>query len=841
MNRTENWNRNPDEALDLLLGEIRADEPAREVMEAARARSWAHLQQAAAALPIENCSGFQALFPSYKDGTLTPARRMLVEDHLHECVACRRAFEASKVVAMPAAGAGTPARHTAHKAWMPSRWAIAAMLTIGVGIGSWSVWQGRGSAPSGSRARVLTADGTLYRVEGNQLTPVSTGSEIGEGVILRTAGGSHATVRLIDGSTLEVGDRAEFSVAATRRDTTVRLDRGQIIVQAAKRSSGHLYVLSGDSRVAVTGTIFSVNRGVAGARVSVVEGEVHVEHGGANDVLHAGDQVTTHPSIAKTTVADDIQWSRNYDQYLALLKQFVQIKGKLAEVQMPGLRYSSRLLDNVPEGTSIIVSLPNLSSAIRDFQRIVTEQAAQSPELQTWMKTQMPQFEKITSQLSDVGDYIGDEILFASQSCSGFCGVAIAEVNRPGLKEYLDAQLAKLGPDANLHLNVRFAGNKVIIGEQQQFIAAAEQGHSNFINSDFGRTVSDVYTHGAGMFVAADLESIFRNKHDRPEQASLLGFNNVRHLIAEQKTVGGKSQYSAVVAFRGERQGAASWLAAPGSMGSLDFVSPDAQFAAAFVVKQPAEMLGDMLRITQGTDIHQADFEKTFGVSLQQLASYLGGEITVAIDGPLVPVPAWKLVAEVKDAQGLQSALTKLVEVANQSLRQANQPELAIRQEVVNGRTYYSLRSPFAQIPMNIYYTWADGYLLAGPNRIQLDRALRDRAAGVTLSRSQDFRKLLPQNQRANMSGIVYQNASDVLQVLQQAASPEQKQAAAQISNSLDSTLVCLYGDNDRIELSTQGGPANLILQGIAGRLLSGNTATARIPEHRRAWARMGK
>ena len=40
-------------------------------------------------------------------------------------------------------------------------------------------------------------------------------------------------------------------------------------------------------------------------------------------------------------------------------------------------------------------------------------------------------------------------------------------------------------------------------------MAAAEQGHSNFIKSDFGHTVSRVYSHGAGMFVAADLESIF--------------------------------------------------------------------------------------------------------------------------------------------------------------------------------------------------------------------------------------------------------------------------------------------------------------------------------------------
>src|SRR4051812_23499501 len=185
MNRTGIGNREPDEApdeaLDVLLGEIRADEPAPGVIEAARARTWVHLQQAVAAMPIESCAGFQALFPAYKDGTLTAARRMLVEDHLHECVACRRALEASKVVTMrpPAA---TPAHTAPRTTWMRSKWAIAAMLAVGVGIGSWSVWQGFGSAPSGSRARILTADGTVYRVEGNQLTPVSAGSEIGEGV-----------------------------------------------------------------------------------------------------------------------------------------------------------------------------------------------------------------------------------------------------------------------------------------------------------------------------------------------------------------------------------------------------------------------------------------------------------------------------------------------------------------------------------------------------------------------------------------------------------------------------------------------------------------------------------
>ncbi|MBC8166711.1 MAG: FecR domain-containing protein, partial [Bryobacteraceae bacterium] len=336
-----------DDLLDTLISEVRAEEPDSGAVEQAGRRVWARIAaEATSPAPMEsivNCAGFQELFADYKAGTLNPARRMLVEDHLHECVTCRKLLHATasqpKVMVMPKRSASSS----------PARWAVAATLLIGVGFGSWYTWNNFGPAPSGSRARVLASEGAVYRLEGNSLMPVSTGADLNERDVMRTAAGGHVSLRLIDGSTIEVGERAEFHVSATRRDTTLHLDRGQLIVQAAKRRTGHLYVTSPDSRVAVTGTVFSVNRGIAGSRVSVVEGEVHVEHGAEKNVLRAGDQVSTHPSMSKTSVLDDIAWSRNYDQYLVLLKQFVAIKGKLSQVHMPGLRYGSRLIGSVPE------------------------------------------------------------------------------------------------------------------------------------------------------------------------------------------------------------------------------------------------------------------------------------------------------------------------------------------------------------------------------------------------------------------------------------------------------------------------------------------------------------
>src|SRR4029077_1029011 len=109
------------------------------------------------------------------------------------------------------------------------------------------------------------------------------------------------------------------SVTRAWKGTTIHLDGGQVIVQAARQRSGRLYVATDDGLVSVKGTIFSVNHGTKGSRVAVIEGVVRADFVGNTSDLRAGDEATSSPSVSKVPIPDEIAWSKNSAKYLALL------------------------------------------------------------------------------------------------------------------------------------------------------------------------------------------------------------------------------------------------------------------------------------------------------------------------------------------------------------------------------------------------------------------------------------------------------------------------------------------------------------------------------------------
>ena len=256
------------------------------------------------------------------------------------------------------------------KPW-PTAWAMAASLAIAAtGLFLYKAyWQ----IPTGVRAEVQSIDGSASLITDSGDRLLMAGAQLQEGDELRTSGASRAVIRLSDGSTVEMNERSEVSIGARGRNMTVALDHGALIVRAAQRRlQGHLYVKTDDCRVAVTGTVFSVNAGIKGSRVAVLQGSVDVSHAGANAIagVHAGDEYTTNRSLAPEPVSEQVAWSQNRDQYIELLAQLSGLEHKIEKIPLPQARYGSDLLDRMPADTQLYVSIPNLGDWVTQAKGI---------------------------------------------------------------------------------------------------------------------------------------------------------------------------------------------------------------------------------------------------------------------------------------------------------------------------------------------------------------------------------------------------------------------------------------------------------------------------------------
>ena len=864
----------PNFMLDKAIAAVRDDQPEPQVVQTATANAWQRISQAVGAeatvLPlnrIEGCEDVLRLLPDFEAHRLTPARAMLVADHLRECAACRVHAKLDKtsesVLPWRADSVLRPRR------WSFGQYALAASLVIaavvGIGIGSSGLL-----APSGYRASLESANGNLFRVDASGEHRAQPGEQFSEGEVVRTAAGSHAVLHLRDGSRVEMSGRSELYVSVGWRDTTLHLNRGIVIVQAAKRTSGHLYVKTADARVAVTGTIFSVNSGIKGSRVSVIEGTVQVAQAAGDSVLQAGEQVTTSASVGEVPIRDEIAWSQDRDKYFALLAQFSIFTKKLENIKLPDLRYQSNLLRIVPDGTVFYAGIPNYGDALAQANQLFQQQLAQSDVLREWWLQQGPgqahngpSFDEVIDTIHTASQYLGNEIVVA-----GLCGpgkrggiLVASQIAKSGLREFLAAQIQQHGANTNVQLLSAkdLAGVSATSGRDlyvlitPDFVAASpdlamlrDANHrwsqsnvqSGFALTDFGQRIASEYSSGAGLLIAADLAQMARNhevemRADRHEGfLESSGFANARYLVVERKDIGSKASNTAELSFNGGRTGIASWLAAPAPIGALDFITPNAAAVGAIVSKSPALMLDDIVQLASTGNRHGADElakrQAELNLDLRNdLAASLGGEAALALDGPILPTPSWKLIVEVYDPNRLQYSISKLVEAVNRETARNNRPGLTLDQQQVDGKAFYTVRSADPVVQVEVHYTFSNGYLIAGPSQGLVQEAIHTRSKGDSISHSDKFRALFPVDQHANVSGLIYQNLAPVLGPIANQVSAAQLQALQTIVQNSEPSVIAAYGDENQIELASTSKSLGIDLKALTissllGQLKSG-------------------
>lgn len=835
---------------------LRADVPDAEKMNAS-------MQQMANKLGIEvredavqSCEGMREMLNGYRAGTLTEARRLLVEAHLHECGTClRRLHEERAAVDWSAPPIAVSTPHNA-RGWA---WGMAfATVLLLAGVFAYRAYW---LVPPGVRAEVQSVQGQAYVLSASGSRLAGAGAALYEGDQLRTSGDSHAVVRLADGSTVQINQRSTLGVGARGKDMTVALNHGAVIVEAAHRKSGHLYVQTPDCRVGVTGTIFSVDAGLKGSRVGVLQGSVQVAHAGVKSMLQSGQQFASNDNLAPEPLEQQFSWSPDRQKFIGIMAQLANIQHEISKIPFPEPRSSRDLLPRMPANTQLYVSIPNLGEFLSEANTVFQEQLSQSPELQQWWsrgsKHNGNDLNEAVAKIRDISDYLGDEVVVAGVSNGTRPEAAIiADVQRSGLKDELEQQFSK--PDGGLTVldqaslatasggvkhggyalvrphEVVFAGS---LDTLKLFNASLDAGSSGFASSGFGSQISAAYKRGAGMILAADLHSMLRNgmarvphAEDREKRLESTGLSGVQYLIAEHRERNGIPANHLNLQFMGTRQRVASWLGSPAPMGSLDFVSPNAAIAAATLTKDPASIADDLMAIaSQGKNGARAfsDLDSKLQVSVRDdLMANLGGEFLLALDGPVLPTPAWKMVIEVNNPQALENTLERMTKAIDGQLHGPKAHPVVIEPSTADGRQYYAIRDKTTGTIL-AQYTFAGGYMIVAPERALLMEALKTRDSGNSLGRSTAFRALLPRDENENYSAIAYQNLNPVLTPLLSQFSGSTAEALRKLAADSRPTVICAWGKDNRIEAASDSRLFGFDFLTMGALLNAGNKSRA--------------
>jgi ferric-dicitrate binding protein FerR (iron transport regulator) len=791
-----------EDRLDRALQQMKDENVDAGTLDAARARVWGKVAPAGSA----TCAEFGQDFRAYLADELADSRRVLVEDHLSRCPRCRGLIADMKgerrIIAMPL-------RSSSRRVQWGALAAAAALLLAVVYLGRDAI-DGM-LAPGGARATVVSASG-LYRLPVGSL---DAGAAIGERESIRTGPGARAVLRLTDGSTVEVNERTELFVTAAWSGQAIHLQRGDIIVKAAKQRRGHLRVLTRDSIASVKGTVFAVSAGMGGSVVSVVEGSVAVNQPGTEVLLTPGQQAASMPALA-SSVATAVSWSPDAESYVELLRSLVKIERELAK-NPTELRTQSSVLPYLPAGAIVYGTVPNPGVTIDRALALAEEQSAQNASFGAWWNSETGrQLRQIAARIQSVNPLLGDEIVFSvGVPASGDpVPMVIARV-QPGKQAELTSALTGLFAEAGETAASFSVSNDLMVASESSSSLAWALAHlGQGAGSPFGAAIAERYQRGVGWLFAADAPAVVTMAAgDDAPPIELAGMIGMKYVFVEQRAPAGAEENEVTFAFQGTRTGMGSWLADAGSGGAAEYLPADALVAGYVSTREPVQLFEELTARIMQTE---PDFERGLATMdeklgagfIQNLTAALGTESALALTGLTASGPTWVMASLVNNPPVIDSSLRKLVDAFNAELAPDQQDRrIVFEQESANGRTWSTIRP--GGLPISINWTYDRGYMVAGSDRAVAERAIATRNGGSPLVWSPEFLGQLPSSAGLHPSAFGWVNAKGALGLVS-ALSPSP--ALSDLLSGRDPILVVFDGTPERIHAASRTRITGLIM-----------------------------
>jgi type II secretory pathway pseudopilin PulG len=526
-------------------------------------------------------------------------------------------------------------------------------------------------------------------------------------------------------------------------------------------------------------------------------------------------------------------WSEELNKYPGLIPEFSRLVDKLQhDIQFPPPRTDSTLVPLLPPSTMSFAAFPNYGGVANQLLALLHQELQESSVFRDWWQhgqiaASGPKIEEALDKFSQLNQYLGDEIVFSGSTDGNDRNVLIvAEVRKPGLKNFLQQALAQIAGKSQSHVRIldlqelasaqdTKSSDELIVLVRPDYVVVSLNlatlrafntrlagTNREFPSTPFGRRVLQEYQGGLTVLAAADLHTILSQlPASFRENASFQqsGFSDVKYVVWDHKRLDGQDVSQSELSFNNPRHSAASWLANSRPLTTLDFVSPKSMVSATIVLSSLSQIFDDAKILSgpsnAGTFVMLPQFEKSLNLSLKDdLLNLLDGEITIEVNSLGQQQPVWKAILGVKDSDHLQQTFSKLLATTKFEAEPFEQ----------DGVTYHTVRVPQGKSTLDIGYAFVDGHLLIGSSRDVVADGVRLHRSAGSLAKSAKFLTALPPGHSLEASALLYEDAAAVGALQLRQFDPTIAHSLSQNSTDAPPVVVGLYGGDKSIrEAST--------------------------------------
>lgn len=645
--------------------------------------------------------------------------------------------------------------------------------------------------------------GKVQYIKDNKLVNLAEGTRITPNMRLKTTRNSYLCVKLLKEKNAKKDNFVEFkdnsyaTFLAYNNRTVLNLDRGEAWIHLNDKEHVPFAVKTRQFIIKDIGTTFNVAQGMTGTYVGVLEGSVEFEYNGEKKTLAEGENFATFGGNNIPKLSEQISWSHYRENLLAMIPStatsspaaqtssgLLQVKEYLPEETEKSITpvSSKKALVSttnlMPSDTRFFFEIANLPQVLNEFQKSAYSNLFKDKALFDWWNS--PQMEDARNFVNDklrlpawlkLSKTINGAMSISVNSEAKFLLVADCRNSAQEAESVIKSEILPYLPEETLKKFSPNSAHKPLAVKNGYFIASTDErllvktlelidneSGSGFTETQFYQNLR-ANVPQSRLTIAYDFKSTMDAIIAKGDERQLkilkrTGFDGLDYVLGSPDFSGMGLNQAFRLAFTGERHGMAAWLDNPAPMSSLRYFAPDVHLFVAAKIKNPLNMLSDVvdweMEDTKGewTGWNTEEFKM-----IQDFASCLGNEVAIGIENPVLPIPNVQAAVELVDPLKFHDMMIKLIDTINEA--NPNNP-ITIEDKDYREHLIITLSNPRWHI--KISYVILEDFVVFGIGEPFVRHTVDVFMENHSIMDEGSFQRMLPEAGQLNFSILLYQD-----------------------------------------------------------------------------------